>query len=70
MPSNLGYNPEFLHEAQKLAGFRYKKDAVNAALKEYVERRKQMEIIGLFNKIGCYSKYDYKKGRKRKSVFS
>jgi hypothetical protein len=65
MPSNLDYNPNLLHEAQRLGGFRYKKDAVNAALKEFIEKRRQLEIIELFNTIEIDPTYDHKQGRKR-----
>lgn len=66
MPSNLDYDPELLNEAQKIGGHRYKKDAVNAALKEYVQRRKQPSIIQLFGKIDYDEAYDYKQARNRK----
>jgi len=66
MPSNLDYDLFLLEEAQKLGHFKYKKDAVNAALKEFVDKRKQMEIVHLFNKIEYIPGYDHKKSRIRK----
>ena len=65
MPSNLNYNPKLLDEAKKLGGFKYKTEAVNAALKEYVQRHKQEKIIELFGKLEYDADYDYKKMRKK-----
>ena len=42
-----------------------KKDTVNLALKEFVDRRKQLEIIKLFGKMDPDPDYDFKKGRTR-----
>lgn len=66
MPSNLNFDPNLLEEAQKLGGFKYKKDTINAALCEYIERHKQLQIIKIFNSISYDSDYDYKKGRKKR----
>jgi hypothetical protein len=41
-----------------------KKDTVNQALKEFVQRRKQLEIIELFSNFPCDEDYNYKQGRK------
>lgn len=65
MASNIEYDPELLSEAVKLGGFKYKKDAVNTALKEYVYRHQQLKILDLFGTIDYDPKYDYKKSRKR-----
>lgn len=65
MPSNIDYDPYLLSEAVKLGGFKYKKDAVNAALKEYVDHHQQVKILELFGTIDYDTKYDYKKDRKR-----
>ena len=35
------------------------------ALKEFVDRRKQLEIIDIFGKMDPDPDYDYKKGRTR-----
>lgn len=66
MPSNLNYDPKLLELAKALGKFKYKTDAVNAALLEYVQRHQQPKIIELFGKIEYDEKYDYKKARKRK----
>lgn len=64
MASNIEYDPQLLSEVLRLGGFKYKKDAVNAALKEYVNRHQQIKILELFGTIDYDSDYNYKKGRK------
>jgi len=66
MPTNLAIDDNLILEAQKLGKHKTKKDTVNEALKEYIRRRKQMEITQLFGKIDYDESYDYKKGRSRK----
>ena len=66
MPTNLALDDRLISEARKLGKHRTKKEAVNAALDEYVRRRKQMEIVSLFGTIDYDENYDYKAERKRK----
>jgi len=66
MPTNLAINDHLISEAQKLGKHRTKKAAVNAALDEYVRRRKQQKIVSLFGTIDYVENYDYKSERKRK----
>ena len=65
MATNLAIDENLLAEAQCLGGFRTKKLTVNEALKEFINRHKQKEIIDLFGKIDIDTDYDYKKGRSR-----
>jgi Bacterial antitoxin of type II TA system, VapB len=69
MATNLALDDCLIEEAQKLGGHRTKKDAVNAALEEYVRHRKQLEILKLFGTIDYDENYDYKRERKRKRSF-
>ena len=62
--TNLSIDAELLEEALKIGGFSTKKDTVNQALKEFIQKRKQQEIIELFGNFPCDDDYDYKKGRK------
>ena len=64
MATNLSIDQQLLNEAVIVGGFNTKKDAVNQALKEFIQRRKQKEITELFGKLPADSDYDYKKGRK------
>lgn len=65
-PTNLNLDDELLAEALALSGKKTKRDAVNAALREYVSRRKQRRILELFQKLDWDPRYDYKKERGRK----
>lgn len=64
MATNLAIDAELLEEALKVGGLNTKKDTVNQALKEFVQKRKQQEIIELFGNFPSDEDYDYKKGRK------
>ena len=66
MPTNLALDDRLIAEAQKLGRHRTKKDAVNAALDEYVRRRKQRKIIDLFGTVDFDPDYDYKRERRSK----
>jgi len=66
MATNLAIDDKILIMAQSIAGIKTKKDTVNLALKEFIQRRKQEEIIGLFGKIEYEDDYDYKGMRTRK----
>ena len=65
MATNLAIDDNLLREALEISGLRTKKDTVNLALKEFVDRRKQLEIIEIFGKMDPDPDYDYKKGRTR-----
>lgn len=65
MPTNLAINTELLQKALEVSGLKTKKDTVNLALKELINRHKQLEIIDLFGKMDPDPDYDYKKGRSR-----
>ena len=66
MPTNLAIDDGLLEEAQKLGQHRTKRETVNAALDEYIRRRKQQQILALFGKIEYDRQYDYKQERKAK----
>jgi Arc/MetJ family transcription regulator len=63
MATNLAISRELLLEALDVSGLKTKKDTVNLALKEFINRRKQVEILNLFGKLDPDPDYDYKKGR-------
>lgn len=66
MATNLSIDPKLLDEALAIGGLPTKKETVNQALTEFVQRRKQREVIDLFGKLPPDKGYDYKKGRSRK----
>jgi hypothetical protein len=63
MSDDFEIDEELLAEAQKLGQHRTKREAVAAALTEYVIRRKQLEILELFGTIDYDPAYDYKRAR-------
>jgi len=66
MATNLAIDDRLIMEAQKIGKHKTKKSAVTEALMEYIQRRKQLEIIKLFGKINYEKDYDYKALRNRK----
>ncbi|MBO7419813.1 MAG: type II toxin-antitoxin system VapB family antitoxin [Spirochaetaceae bacterium] len=65
MATNLAINNQLLNDALEIGGFHSKKDTVNAALEEFIQRRKVENVIKLFDKIEFDENYDYKKMRAR-----
>jgi Arc/MetJ family transcription regulator len=65
MATNLAIDDDLLTEALKAGGHRTKKDTVNEALREYIQRRKQAKVVDLFGTIEFDPGYDYKKQRRR-----
>jgi Arc/MetJ family transcription regulator len=66
MPTNLAIDDRLIAEAQKLGRHRTKKETVTAALDEYVQRRKQQQILSLFGTIEYNRSYDYKQERRKR----
>lgn len=65
MATNLSIDPELIEQARRLSGERTKKAAVTKALKEFIARHEQKEIINLFGKLDWDDGYDYKAERSR-----
>ena len=65
MATNLAIDEKLLNQAQKVGGHRTKKDTVNEALREYIQRRQQAKVVDLFGTIEFDRSYDYKKQRRR-----
>jgi hypothetical protein len=65
MATNLAIDDKLIIEAQMIGGARTKKAAVTEALKEYIQRRKQVQITSLFGEVDYDPDYDYKKTRSR-----
>lgn len=65
MPTNLAIDDELLEEALRVGGHRTKKDTVNEALHEYIQRRRQAKIVEIFGTVEFDRGYDYKKQRRR-----
>jgi len=65
MATNLAIDPDLLEKALEVSGLKTKKETVNLALQEFINRHKQVEILDLFGKMDPDPNYDYKKGRTR-----
>ena len=59
MPTNLALNDELITEAQRLGQHKSKKDAVNAALEEYVNHLRRLAFLELEGTIDFDPDYDY-----------
>lgn len=66
MATNLALDDKLIETAKRTGGHKTKKEAVTAALKEYVARRRRLKIIDLFGSIDFDAGYDYKASRQRK----
>ncbi len=65
MATNLALDDALIEEARRIGGHRTKKAVVTEALKEYVLRRRQYQILELLHTIDYDPDFDYKKQRKR-----
>lgn len=66
MPTNLALDDHLIEEARRVGGHKTKKEAVTAALDEYVKLRKQRRIVEAFGTFDFDPSYDYKADRHRK----
>ena len=66
MATNLAIDDQLIEEARVIGRHRTKKAVVTEALQEYIQRRKQVDILKLFNKIEYEKGYNYKRQRKVK----
>lgn len=65
MATNLALDDRLIEAARRAGGHRTKKEAVTAALDEYVRRRKQRRILRAFGSFDFDPAYDYKAERRR-----
>jgi len=65
MATNLAIDDKLLEEARIVGKHATKKAVVNEALAEYIQRRKQAEIIRLFHSVEYDQNYDYKGQRQK-----
>ena len=66
MATNLALDDKLIETARRVGKHRTKREAVTAALEEYVRYRKQLRIIDFFGTIDFDPTYDYKKDRGRR----
>ena len=65
MATNLSINMELLNDALIIGGLKSKKDTVNLALEEVIQKGKAADIFALFGKVEYDPDYNYKKARRR-----
>jgi Arc/MetJ family transcription regulator len=63
MATNLALDDRLIDEAKYMGNHATKREAVTAALREYIDRRKQLDILKLAGTIDYDPSYDYKKMR-------
>ncbi len=65
MATNLAIDEKLLAEALAAGGLKTKKATVNEALREFIQRRRQAELVDLFGTVDFDPDYDHKQGRNR-----
>ena len=65
MSTNLAIDDSLILEAQKVGGHTTKKAAVSQALMEYIQRKRQLEVLALFGTVDYDADYDYKQQRRK-----
>jgi len=66
MATNLQIDDKLITKAVLLGGHKTKKEAVNHALLEYIQRMEQKKVLDLFGKIDYDPDYDYKSQRNKR----
>ena len=66
MATNLAIDDRLIEDAKRIGGHKTKKEAVTAALSEYVRRREQLKILDLAGKLEYDPDYSYKQLRRAK----
>ena len=64
MATNLAIDEKLLEDALSIGGYRTKRETVNEALREFIQRRQRLELVKLFGKVEYDPQYDYKKERR------
>ena len=65
MATNLALDDRLIGQAVKLGKHKTKRDAVNAALAEYIKVKKRLGVIDMLGKVDYEPGYDYKAERRR-----
>jgi hypothetical protein len=63
MPTNLALDDSLIDEALRIGHHTTKKAAVTAALQEYIQRRKQLDVLNLAGSIDYDPAFNYRKMR-------
>ena len=63
MKTNIVLDDNLVRQAMKLANVRTKREAVDAALRKFVQIGEQKKVLELFGTGGLRKNYDYKSAR-------
>ncbi len=64
MPTNLAIDDQLLDQARSVGGYRTKRETVNEALREFIQRRQRLELAKLAGKVAYDPQYNYKRERR------
>lgn len=64
MPTNLAIDDRLLNQARTVGGYRTKRETVNEALREFIQRRQRLALAKLAGRVVYDQNYDYKRERR------
>jgi hypothetical protein len=65
MATNLALDDRLIMDAVTAGGHKTKREAVTAALQEYIMAKKRVGIVEMFGKVDFDPSWDYKAARRR-----
>jgi Arc/MetJ family transcription regulator len=65
MPTNLALDDDLIAQAVKAGNHRTKREAVTAALQEYVKMKRRLGLLEMVGQVDYDPAYDYKAERRR-----
>ncbi len=66
MATNLAIDDKLIEEAKRIGRHKTKRETVTVALSEYIQKRRQHDMIEMFGKVDIDPNYDYKDQRRRR----
>jgi Arc/MetJ family transcription regulator len=63
MATNLAIDDRLLSKALHVGGFGTKRETVNEALREFIQRRQRVDLVKLFGAVSYDPKYTHRKDR-------
>jgi Arc/MetJ family transcription regulator len=66
MPTNLAIDDTLLETAKRLGGQRTKRETVNDALTEYIQRRSRLAALKAIGTIDFDPQFDYRRARNKR----
>ncbi len=64
MATNLAIDDSLLDHARSVGGYKTKRETVNEALREFIQRRERLGLLQLARRLEYNPRYDYKKERR------